>query len=393
MADFIYLDNHATTRMDPAVLQAMLPYLQEQYANAGSVTHEFGRQTADDVKVALDSFANRINASAEEIIVTSGATEAANLAIFGVSQHPRTKRRKIVAVKTEHRAVLDPIRRLEESGFEIAWIPVIQQGSSDAGIVDLVAASELIDDKTSLVCVMLVNNEIGVVQPIRELAKMCHEVGALLFCDATAGFGRLAIDVRELDVDLVAFSAHKFYGPKGIGGLFVNARDRTVRLRSQILGGGQQRGFRSGTLNVPGVIGMASALAVSEEVRESERTRLGELQQKFWKLLVGRVGESIILNGPAFGSLRVFENINLQWSGVEGQSLMLEASSVCISSGSACSSAEQTVSHVLTSIGLSQDEARSSTRVGLGRFTTEAEIDAAAELLTQAYEKLIKMRR
>ncbi len=259
-------------------------------------------------------------------------------------------------------------------------------------IIDLDAATQWIDDQTALVCVMLVNNEIGVVQPIRKLAKMCREVGALLFCDATAGFGRMLIDVRELDVDLMAFSAHKFYGPKGVGGLFVSGQDRTVRLRSQILGGGQQRGLRSGTLNVPGVIGMCEALKICDDVRESERERLGEMQQKFWKQLVDQLGDSIVLNGPAFGVNRVAENINLQWSGVEGQSLMLEAPNVCISSGSACSAAEQTVSHVLTSIGLSNDEARSSTRIGFGRFTTEAEINTASQLLADAYRRLISLK-
>jgi cysteine desulfurase len=381
----IYLDNHATTRIDPRVLDVMMPYLIENYANAGSVSHEFGRQVAEDVQAAIASIAGYIGCDAQEIIVTSGATESTNLGIFGVCQHARMKRRKIVAIATEHRAVLDPIDRLVSSGFEVDWLIVHQQGAGEAGVVDLDYAAKLIDEQTAIVCAMLVNNEMGVIQPVRQIADLARNVGAVTFCDATAGVGRMDVDVRQLGVDLMAFSAHKFHGPKGVGGLYVRADNRNLRLRSQILGGGQQRGFRSGTLNVPGIIGMRAALAICDETCHRERPRSMRLQQMFHDKLCAGLGDRIELNGPLLGDLRAPENLNYRWQGVEGQSLMLAVPEICFSSGSACSAAEQTVSHVLTAIGLDIDSARCSTRFGLGRFNTEDEIQTAAESLIAGY--------
>ncbi len=397
MTEWIYLDNHATTRLDDRVLAAMHPYLTDAYYNSGSLSHAAGRQIADDVAAALTSIAGELNCDTDDVIFTSGATEAANLAIFGVCQHSRQRRRKIVAVQTEHRAVLDPLERLAESGFELAWLPIYPSGHKLAGLVDLDAANSIIDDQTALVCAMLVNNEIGVIQPVAELAKQCRRVGAISFCDATAGVGRLAVDVQSLGVDLLGFSAHKFYGPKGCGGLYVRGENRSLRLRAQIVGGGQQHNLRSGTLNVPGIIGMASALCIAAAERETERARLSRLQHAFHDRLNERLGDCITLNGPSLDSVsqpdrfRVSENLNYQWTNVEGQSLMLTVPEICFSSGSACSSAQQSVSHVLTSIGLSVDQARCSTRFGLGRCTTEAEIEQAVELLTSGYTQLRRM--
>ncbi len=392
MSDFIYLDNHATTRVDPQVLDAMLPYFRDEFANAGSLSHEMGRQTAESVAQALGSLAHELGTTSDQLVITSGATEAANLAIFGVCQHPRQKRRKIVAVQTEHQAVLDPIARMVDQGFEVDWLPVYREGHPAAGTVDLDAADAIIDDQTALVCVMLVNNEIGVIQPIAELAKRCQAVGAISFCDATAGAGKLKVDVTELGVDMLCFSAHKFYGPKGVGGLYLNGNNRSLRVRAQILGGGQQRNLRSGTLNVPGIIGMSRALEIAREVRVSERKRLGTLQKYFSDNLLDHLGDDLTLNGPVVTSdpdqHRIAENLNFQWRGVEGQSLMLSVPNLCFSTGSACSSAKQTVSHVLTAISLEVDNARCSTRFGLGRFTTREEIDTAVDLLVAGYRML-----
>ncbi len=299
----IYLDNHATTRIDPRVLEAMLPYLRDEYANPGSVTHEFGRKIAEDAQQAIVSIAAHFSGTADGLVITSGATEALNLAIFGVSLHPRMKRRKIVAVKTEHRAVLDPLQRLESQGFQIEWLPVHPQGRADAGALVLDAAERLIDDETALVCVMLVNNEIGVIQPIKALSDICHKHDAIMLCDATAAAGRMQVDTMDLGVDLLAFSAHKFYGPKGVGGLYIDQTNRSIRLRSQIVGGGQQKGFRSGTLNVPGLIGMAEALQISLKDREADCKRIQTLQQKLWNKLYGELGDKIQLNGPALGKI------------------------------------------------------------------------------------------
>ena len=392
-AEMIYLDNHATTRVDDRVVAAMLPFLTDVYANAGSVSHAAGQRAADAVTEALEDFARRIHADREELVITSGSTEAANLAIFGYCTHPLQKRRKIVSVRTEHQAVLDPLARLAESGFEVAWLPVRPQGHADAGRVDLDAAREIIDERTAIVCTMWVNNEIGVVQPIRQISGLCDETGAALFCDATAGFGRLKVDRGALAADYLAFSAHKFYGPKGIGGLVYRAANsKARRIRPQILGGGQQNNLRSGTLNVAGIIAMAEAYRVCDEVRGEERPRIARLRAKLWQRLQEETDGAVVLNGPTLDGpvdeFRVAENLNVRWPGVEGQTLMLNTPTLCFSSGSACSSARQGVSHVLLNIGLSEDEARCSTRFGLGRFTTEEEIDEAASILGAAYRRL-----
>lgn len=383
----IYLDNHATTRVDPQVSDAIRAMEESDYANAGSVTHSAGRAVADKVSAALAMIANNLGCEPTELVMTSGATESNNLALFGASLHPRQKRRVVVSVATEHRAVLDPVDRLRSLGFETRWLPVYTGKVSRCGQVDLDAAESLIDDSVAIVSVMQANNEIGVIQPIRELAELCGRHGALLHCDATQAVGHIDVKVDELGVDLMSFSSHKFYGPKGVGGLFVRERGRRVKLHAQIVGGGQQENRRSGTLNSIGIIATAVALERCRTLAPTERPRMKQLRDTFWSKLTERFPE-VELNGPALEStMRLDRNLNCRWPNVEGQSLMLACPDLCISSGSACTSAEPRPSHVLAALGLSMEEIRCSTRLGFGRFTTDDEVERAVEMLVDAYQK------
>ena len=259
----IYLDNHATTPVDPRVIAAMLPLMTEHFANAGSITHASGRYTAELVAEALASIATHLGCHSDEIVVTSGATESNNLALLGLATHPKQTRRRIISCATEHRAILDPLRRLEQLGFEVILLPVKGHGSRDAGRIDLDQLSQAIGPDTALVSIMLANNEIGVVQPMREIAALCRKHDVWLHTDATQAVDRMPVNLQDLDVDLLSFSAHKFYGPKGVGGLYVRSTPRRARLQPQIFGGGQQDNRRSGTLNSPGLVGMARALELS----------------------------------------------------------------------------------------------------------------------------------
>lgn len=382
----IYLDNHATTPLDPAALQAMLPFFQQQFANAGSITHQFGRDVAQRVDAAIASLAHMIGAADDELVITSGATESNNLALFGVMLHPRQKRRKIISVVTEHKAVLDPLNRLKSMGFDVQLIPVLSQSSSQPGQVDLDQLRAAIDSETALVSVMWANNEIGVIQPIHAIAQMCREADCLLHTDATQAIGRIPCHVDELDVDLLSFSAHKFYGPKGIGGLFVRRRDRLVRLQPQIIGGGQQLNLRSGTLNTAGVVGMHAALENTLKLLTAESQNIAKMRDRLFELLQPT---GLSLNGPALESeWRLGGNLNCCFYPLEGQSLMMHAPELAISSGSACTSANPEPSHVLRSLGLSEDQARSSLRFGAGRFNTMEQIETAAEMVTEAVKQL-----
>jgi len=389
----IYLDNHATTRTDPAVIGAMLPLLDLHYANPGSTTHAAGRLVGEIVHDAMQRIGSHFNASHDEVIVTSGATESNNLALFGVMLHPKQKRRSIVSLTTEHRALLDPLAKLEKLGFEIVRVPVLQKSHPEAGMVELNRLAEAISEKTALVSIMMANNEIGVIQPIAEVAKLCERFGTPLHTDASQAVGRIPIDVQSLGVDILSFSAHKFYGPKGVGGLYVRQSPNPVLLQPQILGGGQQSNLRSGTLNSVGIVGMAKALDIMSLERDSETTSQNRLRNLLWVLLNERI-DGLRLNGPVFdldqqpSTVRLVNNLNVCFPKVEGQSLMLELPDLAVSSGSACTSAEPHPSHVLLGIGLSVDEARSSLRFGLGRFTTDAEILEAAQWLGKAHAKL-----
>jgi cysteine desulfurase len=388
----IYLDHHATTPLDSKALEAMLPLMREQFANAGSVTHEAGRQVAELVQQAVTELAFCLGASPEEIVITSGATESNNLALFGVCLHPRQTRRKVISVVSEHKALLDPLDRLERHGFRVELIPVLSKASTTPGHVDLQRLAEAIDHDTALVSVMLANNEIGVRQLLTEIAPLCRQVECLLHSDATQAVGRIPLDVDKLDVDLMSFSAHKFYGPKGVGGLFVRRRQRRVKLQAQIVGGGQQNNFRSGTLNSPGIVGMAAALRSCLAALPEDRERILHMRNYLFELLSR--SEHTTLNGPPLGhtieeaSMRLEGNLNCSFFPFEGQSLMLAAPQLAISSGSACTSANPSPSHVLRAIGLTEEESRSSLRFGVGRFNTISEMERAANALLQAIDDL-----
>lgn len=374
----------------------MLPLMREQFANAGSITHAAGRQVAELVDKAIAEMASRIGASADEIVITSGATESNNLAIFGVCLHPRQLRRKVISVVTEHRAILDPLARLRQHGFTVELVQVAANQTPAAGSVDLQQLAELVDAETALVSVMLANNEIGTIQPLAEIARLCRQVGCLLHTDATQAVGRIPVDVDALDVDLLSFSGHKFYGPKGVGGLFVRRRERRVRLQAQILGGGQQHNFRSGTLNSTGIVGMFAALEACVASLKVDQHRLATLRNHLFELVSQGI-DFVSLNGPPLTGVsadahgRLAGNLNCCFYPVEGQSLMLATPELAVSSGSACTSAEPRPSHVLHAIGLSEEQSRSSLRFGLGRFNTLSEIEQAADWIVDAARQLRKL--
>ena len=387
----IYFDNHATTPVDPDVLAAMMPYFQTEFGNAGSITHELGRRAGEAITQATLSVARLLGASSDEIVFTSGATESNNLALFGHCLHPRQKRRKVVSFTTEHRAILDPLQRLRSLGFEIVLLPVQDKTSSVPGMIDLDQLSAELDDNTALVTLMLANNEIGVIQPIAEVARLCRRFGVTLHTDATQSVGRMPVDVDDLDVDLLSFSAHKFYGPKGVGGLYVRSRNRRVVLQPHIVGGGQQNNLRSGTLNSPGIIGLERALEKSSRLMMTEADHVWAMRNALWQGLTRELPD-LILNGPRLeSSVRLDGNLNCCFPNVEGQSIMQLTPQLCASSGSACTSATPHPSHVLTGIGLTEDQARCSLRFGLGRFNTLQEVETAVSLLSAAYQELRRL--
>ncbi len=387
----IYFDNHATTPVDPDVLAAMMPYFQTEFGNAGSITHELGRRAGEAITQATASVAKLIGASSDEIVFTSGATESNNLALFGHCLHSRQKRRKVVSFTTEHRAILDPLQRLRSFGFEIVLLPVQNKTSSVPGMIDLDQLSAELDDNTALVTLMLANNEIGVIQPISQVARLCRQFGVTLHTDATQAVGRMPVDVDALNVDLLSFSAHKFYGPKGVGGLYVRSRNRRIVLQPHIVGGGQQNNLRSGTLNSPGIIGLERALEKSSRLMTTEMDHVGAMRNALWQGLTRELPD-LILNGPRLeSSVRLDGNLNCCFPNVEGQSIMQLTSELCASSGSACTSATPHPSHVLTGIGLAEDQARCSLRFGIGRFNTLQEVETAVSLLSAAYQELRRL--
>jgi len=388
----IYLDHHATTPVDPQVVEAMLPWMTTHFGNPHSHTHAAGRLAATACDEATAAIAAMIGGEPDSILVTSGATESNNLAIDGVLRHPRQKRRHIITAATEHPAVLDPIARLAREGFTVTILPVYPQDQSQCGRVDPQSLRNAISDDTALVSLMWANNEIGTIERIRELAEITHSAGALFHTDATQALGRIAVDVANADVDLLSGSAHKFYGPKGIGFLYVGAKRRRVRLRPIFEGGGQQRGLRSGTVNAAGLIGMAAALRISTSTMPAEESRLRLLRDDLWQRLVAAFA-GIELNGPPLQSdLRLSANLNVSLLDVEGESLMATAPDLAISSGAACSSVDPQPSHVLTAIGLSESRARRSLRFGLGRGTTSELIASAVDMLVTGHRKLLADR-
>ncbi|MCA9194321.1 MAG: cysteine desulfurase [Planctomycetales bacterium] len=389
----IYLDNLATTPVDPQVVDAMSIAMREHFANPSSRSHLLGHRANEAVEYWTEQIARCIGAEQDEVLFTSGATESNNLAILGYCLRPRQRRRKIISLVSEHHAVLDPFQRLTAHGFEVVLLPIHPQTSNTPGMIDEEAFISALDEETALVSIMLANNEIGVIQPIEKLASKCHQIGAVLHCDATQAVGKLPIQVDELGVDLMSFSAHKFYGPKGIGGLFVRRRQRPIRIQAQIVGGGQQQNLRSGTLNLPGIVGMGVAMRLCEDFqKQNESARLSDLVDKLYSQLRAELPD-LRINGPTLGNptTRLAGNLNCCFLPIEGQSLMLEVPQLAISSGSACSSTNPKASHVLRALGLSEEEARCSLRFGVGRFNSLPEIEQAAELLINAVRKLRKI--
>jgi cysteine desulfurase len=380
----IYMDNHATTPVDPRVLEAMLPYFTTGFGNAASRTHAFGWHAEAAVDAARDTLAQLINAeSGKEIVFTSGATESDNLAIKGVAEYYGGKGKHIITTTIEHKAVLDSCKRLEKEGFEITYV-----AARSDGIVDPSDIEKALTDKTILVSVMLANNEVGTIQPIEEIGKLTRAKGALLHVDAVQGLGKTPFDVRAMNVDLASMTAHKIYGPKGVGALYVRRSKPRVRLVAQMDGGGHERGNRSGTLNVPGIVGFAKAAEILIKDGVEDNKYIRGLRDKLWKKLTTDL-DHVLLNGHA--EKRLPGNLNLSFAFVEGEGLMMAIKDVAVSSGSACTSASLEPSYVLRSMGLDEDLAHSSIRFGLGRFNTEEEVDYVGELVVGKVRRLREM--
>ncbi len=388
----IYLDNHSTTRLDPRVLDAMMPWLTDRYGNAGSTTHEMGREAREAVERARDQVGRAVGAVPDEIVFTSGATEAINLAILGSASRPGRDRSHAVSLATEHRATLDPLAHLARHGRAVTLLDVASQSASEpCGTVTADAIARAIRPETFLVSLLLANNEIGTIQPVGEIAEAIRDRGCLVHVDASQALGRITVNVDDLGCDLASFSAHKFHGPKGAGCLFVRRRGRPCRIDPLTHGGGQERGLRCGTLDVPAIVGMGAAAEIAARECSAEMPRITKLRDRLWNALAASIPE-IAINGPPLDApaVRLGNNLNIRIGGVDGQSLLatLAAEGVAASSGSACSSAEPAPSHVLRAIGLSEDDARSSLRFGLSRFTTAEEIDHAAAILAAGVSRL-----
>jgi cysteine desulfurase len=386
----IYLDNHATTRCDPRVVEAMLPWFSESYGNAGSIAHSYGEEAREAIDDARRRIAAAIGAEPHEVVFTSGATECNNLAIRGVAERSRRRGDHLVSVATEHRAVLGPLERLASAGYEVTLLEVAQHGSVHAGVLDPQRVADAITDRTCLASVMLANNEVGAIHPIDEVARACRERGVLLHCDATQAVGKMPVDVRAWGVDLMSFTAHKVYGPKGIGALFVRGGAPFVRLDPQLTGGGQEGGRRAGTANVPGIVGFAAALELCQAEQPAEQARLATLRDRLWDVLQERVhgvrlvGPELAATDPRGGRLRLAHNLNFTLGDAAGEAVMAAMPRLAVSSGAACSATEPEPSHVLQGLGLTADQARASLRVGLGRFNTPADIETAADEISRA---------
>jgi cysteine desulfurase len=376
----VYLDNHATTRTDPRVVEAMIPYFTELYGNSASTSHRFGSQAAEAVERARAQVARALGAEPREIVFTSGATESNNLAIKGVARAATRRGNHLVTAASEHRAVLDPFKRLARQGWEITVVPCDENGRVSAA-----AVAVTLTERTVLVSIMAANNEVGAINPIGEIGRLCHDHGVVFHTDAAQAVGKIPLDVQADSVDLLSLSAHKIYGPKGIGALYVRRRDPQVRLEPLVDGGGHERGLRSGTLPVPLVVGLGLAAEIAMRERDDEARRLLELRERLHQGIAGRV-PGIRLNGPPAD--RLPGNLNLSFGDVDGEALMMAMRDIAVSSGSACSSAEPEPSHVLLAMGLDEDMARASLRFGLGRFTTTDEIDFAIDTVAAAVERL-----
>jgi len=376
----IYLDYNSTTPVDPRVLEAMLPYFTEKFGNAASRSHAFGWEGEEAVDIARQQVAQLIGAETKEIIFTSGATEGDNLALKGVFEAYASKGNHIITVVTEHKAVLDTAHHIERLGGEVTFLPV-----SENGLVDLVRLEAAIRPTTILIAVMYANNEIGVIQPIKAISTIARRHGVLFFTDATQAVGKIPVDVNADGIDLLALSAHKLYGPKGIGALYVRRRDPRVRITSQMDGGGHERGMRSGTLNVPAIVGLGKACELCGQEMEQEAARIGRLRDQLETGLLAIEGAKV--NGSR--QFRLPHTTNLSFPGVDGEALLAGlGKDVALSSGSACTSASMEPSYVLKALGVDDQLAHSSLRLGLGRFTTEEEVDYAIGRIRETVLKL-----
>jgi len=380
----IYLDHHATTPLDPRVLEAMTPWLKEKFGNAASREHAFGREAAQAVEKARAQVAALIGCDESEVVFTSGATESDNLAIKGLADSRRGNRDRLVTVATEHPAVLDSCAAVERRG----GISVLRLKVGADGLLDPAELEAAVDDRARLVSVMFANNEIGVIQDIPAIGALCRERGAIFHTDAAQAAGKVPIDVRAMDVHLLSLSSHKIYGPKGVGALYVRKRNPRVKLEPLIDGGGHERGLRSGTLNVPGLVGFGAACELAKAEMKSEAERLKSLRNRLWDGLRKRI-DQVTLNGHP--ERRLPGNLNVSFKFVESESLMVALDGIAVSSGAACTTAKAEPSHVLRALGLPEDLARASVRFGLGRFTTAAEIDIVIERVAAAVKKLRKL--
>jgi len=376
----IYMDYHATTPVDPRVLSAMLPYFSEKFGNAASRNHSFGWEAKEAVDRARRQIADLIGATPEEIIFTSGATESDNLAIKGVAEMYAERGNHIITAPTEHKAVLDTCKKLAKRGCQITYLPV-----QSSGLIDLDQLRQAITDKTILITIMHANNEIGVLQPIAEIGRIARERGVLFHTDATQSVGKVPVDVNRDNIDLLSLSGHKMYGPKGVGGLYVRRKNPRVQAASQMDGGGHERGMRSGTLNVPGIVGLGEACAICQREMPEEAQRLASLRDRLKDRLLAEL-EEVYINGTM--DSRLPNNLNMSFNYVEGESLLMGIKDVAVSSGSACTSATLEPSYVLKALGVSDELAHTSIRFGLGRFNTAEEVDYVAGRVVEAVNKL-----
>ena len=376
----IYMDNHATSPLDPRVLEAMLPYFTVKFGNAASRNHSFGWEAEQAVEKAREQIAKLIGATAKEIIFTSGATESNNLAIKGIAEMYRERGNHLITQVTEHKAVLDTCKRLEKYGYRVTYLPVKADG-----LIDLEDLKRAMDEKTILVSIMAANNEIGVLQPIREIGKLCHEKGVIFHTDAVQAVGKVPVNVIADNIDVLSLSGHKIYGPKGVGALYVRRRNPRVQIAAQIDGGGHERGMRSGTLNVPGIVGLGKACEIAYEEMDTEAAYLRGLRDRLKAKLESEL-DYIHVNGS--WEHRLPGNLNVSFVYVEGESLLMGINDIAVSSGSACTSATLEPSYVLKALGLGDDVAHSSIRFGLGRFNTQAEVDYVADKVIDIVKKL-----
>jgi cysteine desulfurase len=379
----IYMDNHATTPMDPRVLEAMLPYFSQTFGNAASRNHSFGWAAEEGVERAREQVARLINADPKEIVFTSGATESDNLAIKGVAEMYKEKGDHIITSVIEHKAVLDTCKRLEKDGYRVTYLPV-----DDMGLVRLEELQEAITDRTILISIMHANNEIGVINPIGEIGRVAHQRGVLFHTDAVQGVGKIPVDVQAMQIDLLSLTGHKIYGPKGCGALYVRKKGPRVRLTPQMDGGGHERGMRSGTLNVPGIVGLGQACEICRQEMPEESKRLTYLRDKMIREITAQIPDAYVNGHP---TLRLPHNVNISYAYVEGESLLMGLKEVALSSGSACTSASLEPSYVLKSLGVGDELAHSSIRYGLGRFNTEEEVDYVIERTINTVNRLREM--